>query len=63
MWTVGALGFPKIELTYVLGGMLLLWVVGLLAAWGPAQRACAIPPAVANRTVWPRGALLEALNR
>ncbi len=51
MWTVSALGFPKIDLAYVAGGMLLLWVVGLLAALGPAQRACAIAPAVATRTV------------
>jgi putative ABC transport system permease protein len=42
---------PQLPLYYLAGGVLLLWIVGLLAVLVPAQRAAAIPPAVATRTV------------
>jgi putative ABC transport system permease protein len=42
---------PQLPLYYLAGGALLLWIVGLLAVLVPAQRAAAIPPAVATRTV------------
>jgi putative ABC transport system permease protein len=42
---------PRLDLYYLVGGIPVLWLVGLLAAWQPARRAAAVPPAVATRTV------------
>jgi putative ABC transport system permease protein len=42
---------PRLDLYYLVGGIPVLWTTGLLAAWAPAQRAAAVPPAVATRTV------------
>jgi putative ABC transport system permease protein len=42
---------PQLPLYYLVGGVLLLWVVGLLAVLVPAIRAASISPAVATRTV------------
>jgi putative ABC transport system permease protein len=42
---------PRLDLYYLVGGIPALWMVGLVAAWYPAQRAAAVPPAVATRTV------------
>ena len=42
---------PQLPLYYLVGGVLLLWVVGLLAVLVPALRAASISPAVATRTV------------
>jgi putative ABC transport system permease protein len=42
---------PRLPLYYLVGGVLLLWVVGLLAVLVPALRAASISPAVATRTV------------
>jgi putative ABC transport system permease protein len=42
---------PQLPLFYLLGGVVALWVVGLLAVWIPARRAAAISPATATRTV------------
>ena len=42
---------PRLDLYYLLGGVLLLWAIGQLAAWQPARRAAAVPPSVATRTV------------
>ena len=39
------------SLYYLVGGVLLPWVVGLLAVLVPARRAASISPAVATRTV------------
>ncbi|MBU3021658.1 ABC transporter permease [Aestuariibacter sp. A3R04] len=36
---------------YIPVGMLILWLVGQLAVFGPASRAAGIPPAIATRTV------------
>lgn len=41
----------RIAWTHVAGGMVLLWVVGLLATLVPALRGTAVPPVVATRTV------------
>ena len=51
MWLVKSMGFPKIDWIYVPLGMLALSLIGLLSVYGPARRACAVPPAVATRTV------------
>jgi putative ABC transport system permease protein len=42
---------PQLPLFYLVGGVLLLWIVGLLAVLLPALRAASISPAVATRTV------------
>ena len=42
---------PQLPLYYVVAGVLMLWVVGLIAVLIPALRAAAISPAVATRTV------------
>jgi putative ABC transport system permease protein len=40
-----------VPLYYLVGGVLLLWIVGLLAVLVPARRAASISPAVATRSV------------
>jgi putative ABC transport system permease protein len=42
---------PRLDLYYLVGGVLALWVIGQLAAWQPARRASAVSPSVATRTV------------
>jgi putative ABC transport system permease protein len=42
---------PRLNLYYLVGGFVAVWILGLLAAWQPARRASAISPAVATRTV------------
>jgi putative ABC transport system permease protein len=41
----------RLPLYYLVGGVLLVWIVGLLAVLVPARRAASISPAVATRTV------------
>jgi putative ABC transport system permease protein len=41
----------RLPLYYLVGGVLLLWIVGLLAVLVPARRAASISPAVATRSV------------
>jgi putative ABC transport system permease protein len=42
---------PRLDLYYLVGGILALWGIGQLAVVQPARRAAAIPPATATRTV------------
>jgi putative ABC transport system permease protein len=42
---------PRLDLYYLVGGVLSIWLIGLFSAWQPARRASAISPAVASRTV------------
>jgi putative ABC transport system permease protein len=42
---------PQLPLYYLVGGVLLLWIVGLISVLVPAFRAASISPAVATRTV------------
>jgi putative ABC transport system permease protein len=42
---------PRLDLYYLVSGVLALWVIGQLAAWQPARRASTISPSVATRTV------------
>jgi putative ABC transport system permease protein len=42
---------PRLDLYYLVGGVLVLWAIGQSAAWQPARRAAAVPPSVATRTV------------
>jgi putative ABC transport system permease protein len=41
----------RVPLYYLVGGVLLIWIVGLLAVLVPARRAASISPAVATRNV------------
>jgi putative ABC transport system permease protein len=42
---------PRLDLYYLVGGVLVLWAIGQLAVWQPARRASAVSPSVATRTV------------
>jgi putative ABC transport system permease protein len=46
-----AFRMPRLPLYYLAGGVLILWIVGLISVLVPAMRAAAIPPATATRTV------------
>jgi len=50
-WLSLEYALPRLDLYYLVGGVLLLWGIGQLAAWQPARRAAAVPPSVATRTV------------
>jgi putative ABC transport system permease protein len=50
-WLSSAYSLPRLPPLYVVGGVIVLWILGQLAAFLPARRAAAIPPAVATRTV------------
>jgi len=41
----------RVPLYYLVGGVLLVWIVGLLAVLVPARRAASISPAIATRSV------------
>jgi putative ABC transport system permease protein len=42
---------PRLDLYYLVGGVILLWCVGQLAAWQPARKAAMVSPSVATRNV------------
>ena len=50
-WLSSAYSLPRLPPMYVVGGVVVLWILGQLAAFMPARRAAAIPPAIATRTV------------
>lgn len=50
-WLSLEYALPRLNLYYLVGGVLLLWAIGQLAAWQPARRAAAVAPSVATRTV------------
>ena len=43
-WLSSAYSLPRLPPVYVVGGVIVLWVLGQLAAFLPARRAAAIPP-------------------
>jgi putative ABC transport system permease protein len=51
VWLTAHYGLPRLDLAYLLSGVVVLWVIGQLAAWQPARRAASVPPSVATRTV------------
>ena len=42
---------PRVDLYYIVAGVLAMWVIGVAAAWHPSRRAARISPALATRTV------------
>ena len=48
---VNTFGLDRIDWFYIPIGMLVLWLVGQAAVFGPATKAANIPPALATRTV------------
>lgn len=50
-WLSVRYDLPRLDLYYLVAGVIFLWIVGELAAWQPARRAASVPPSVATRTV------------
>lgn len=50
-WLSTAFELPRLNLYYLVAGVLALWIVSLAAALWPARRASLVSPAVATRTV------------
>jgi putative ABC transport system permease protein len=50
-WLSSVYSLPRLQPAYVVGGVVVLWLLGQIAVFMPARRAAAIPPAVATRTV------------
>ncbi len=48
---MGKYELPRLPLVYLPIGALALWMLGQIAVFWPAQRAAAVPPAVATRSV------------
>lgn len=42
---------PRLSFALIAGGMVMLWMVGLGAAFAPARRAMMLPPVIATRSV------------
>lgn len=50
-WLTTHYGLPRLNLAYLLAGLVVVGTIGELAAWQPARRAASIAPSVATRTV------------
>jgi len=50
-WLSTAFELPRLNLYYLVAGVLALWIISLAAALWPARRASMVSPAVATRTV------------
>lgn len=50
-WLSTEYQLPRLDLYYLLGGVIGLWGVGQLAAWQPSLRAAKVSPAMATRNV------------
>ena len=50
-WLTSFYALPRLNVAYLLAGIVALAAVGELAAWQPARRAARVPPSVATRTV------------
>lgn len=48
---VNMFSLPALDWYFVPAGMVVLWIVGQIAVFGPAKKAANIPPAMATRTV------------
>ncbi len=50
LWLMNNYELPRMPISYLPIGALLLWLLGQIAVFGPARRAAAVPPAVATRS-------------
>jgi len=50
-WLSTQYKLPRLDLYYLVGGVLGLWVLGQLAAWQPSLRAAKVSPAMATRSI------------
>jgi putative ABC transport system permease protein len=50
-WLSNQYQLPRLDLYYLVGGVIGLWTLGQLAAWQPALRAAKVSPATATRSV------------
>ncbi len=50
-WLSTEYQLPRLDLYYLLGGVIGLWGVGQLAAWQPSLRAAKVSPAMATRNI------------
>jgi putative ABC transport system permease protein len=50
-WLSTHYALPRLDLYYLVGGVLGLWIVGQLAAWQPSLKAAKVSPAMATRNV------------
>jgi putative ABC transport system permease protein len=50
-WLSTQYQLPRLDLYYLVGGVLGLWLVGQAAAWQPSLRAARVSPAMATRNV------------
>jgi putative ABC transport system permease protein len=50
-WLSAELELPRLDLYYLVGGVIVIWMLGQLAVAQPARRAATISPAVATRNV------------
>jgi putative ABC transport system permease protein len=50
-WLSNEYQLPRLDLYYLLGGVLGLWAVGQFAAWQPSLRAAKVSPAMATRNI------------
>jgi putative ABC transport system permease protein len=50
-WLSSQFALPRLNLYFLVGGVLGLWLLGQLAAWQPALRAAKVSPAMATRSV------------
>lgn len=51
VWLSVKFQMPRLDLYYLVAGVLGLWLVGQLAAWQPSRKAAKVSPAMATRTV------------
>ena len=49
-WLIETYSMPRLDWYYVPAGMLIIWLLGLLAVYMPARRAASISPAIATRS-------------
>ncbi len=49
-WLSHEYNLPRVDLYYLVAGVIVLWGLGTLAAWQPARRAAKVSPALATRT-------------
>jgi putative ABC transport system permease protein len=50
-WLSLEYSLPRVDLYYLVIGVLALWGIGIAAAWQPARKAAQISPALATRNV------------